>query len=128
MASLLLAAIIGTAFAILATQNTVSVPVHILGYSWTGIPLYIVAVGSLLLGLVVSFLLSLFNWATSSLTIHGKEARAQKAESTVANLKARIAELEAKNADIKSDLHETKEIQAAEHPSPIRRFTQSFSR
>jgi len=105
-----------------------SVPVHIGSLSWSGIPLYAVAIGSLLVGLVLAFLLSLFNWATSSLTMHGKDVRAHKAETTVADLQAKISDLETKNTELKTKLHEPETVRTEDETSPLRRFTQSFSR
>ncbi|CAN5142326.1 hypothetical protein BH09PAT1_BH09PAT1_0160 [soil metagenome] len=128
MFALLLATIIGAGFAFLATQNTVNVPVHVANYSWSAIPLYAVAITSLLIGLFLAFLLSLFNWAASSLTLHGKEVRAHKAESTVADLQNKIRELEAKNAELAAKHHEIKEVKAAENPSTVSRITHSFTK
>jgi uncharacterized integral membrane protein len=127
MASLLLAVILGTGFAILATQNTTNVVIHLGSYSWSHIPLYAIAIGSLFVGLVIAFLLSIFDWATSSLNLHRKEVRAHKAEASIASLETKIQDLEAANAALRAQLHETDEVHAAENPSPLRRFTHSLS-
>lgn len=127
MASLLLAVIIGTGFAIVATQNTTSVVIHLGNYTWSHIPLYAVAIGSLFVGLAIAFLLHIFDWAAASLNLHRKEARAHKAELNVASLEAKIRDLEDQNADLKAKLHETNEVTAAENPSPLSRFKHSFS-
>lgn len=126
MFSLLLAVIIGTGFAILATQNTIPVAIHVGGYTWNHIPLYAVAIGSLVVGLLLAYLLSIFQWATSSLLIHGKEARAHKAEEAVARLEAKIKELEIKNAELSAH-HTHKEDHDDGHTSPLSRLTHSFS-
>jgi len=125
---LIIAAVIGTVFALLATQNTLSVPIHIAGYTWASIPLYVVAIISLLVGLVISWLLSIVNWASSSLTMHSKELRAKKAETGMAQLQAKIQALEIKNAELEAKLHEKDAVHAAEQPNPLHRITHSFTK
>lgn len=125
---LLIAAIIGAGFAILSTQNTIGVPVHLGGYYWTHIPLYLIAIASLLVGLLIAWLLSLINWAASTVHLHGKELRARKAETSADRLEARVHDLELENAKLRSQLHETEAVDQAERPSPLERITHSFSR
>lgn len=127
MASLLLAVIIGTGFAIVATQNTTNVVIHLGNYTWSHIPLYAVAIGSLFIGLAIAFLLHIFDWAASSLNLHRKELRAHKAESTVADLQTRIHELEEQNTDLRARVHDTEVARTADEASPLHRFTHSFS-
>ncbi len=128
MASLLLAVIIGTGFAVVATQNTANVAVHLGNYTWSHIPLYAIAIGSLFVGLVIAFLLSIFDWAASSLSLHRKEVRAQKAETTIAQLQTKIKDLEDRNTELKAKLHNTGDADTGDKPSPLHRFTHSLSR
>jgi len=125
---LIIAAVIGTVFAFLATQNTLPVQIHLGGYTWSGIPLYGVAIVSLLVGLVISWLLSIVNWASSSLVIRSKEVRAKKAETGMAQLQSRIQELENKNTELEAKLHEKDAAYELEDPSPLHRIKHSLSR
>ena len=127
MSSLLVAAVIGTIFAFLATQNTVPVSIHLAGYTWSNIPLFVVAIASLLVGLTISWLVSIVNWAFASLTIRNKEVRANKAENTVSQLEKRIHDLQIKNQELESQIDEEKKVHKAEHPSPLHNITHSFS-
>jgi uncharacterized integral membrane protein len=127
MFSLLIAAIIGTVFAFLATQNTVPVSIHLGSYSWSNIPLFVVAIVSLLVGLIISWLLSIVNWAFSSMTIRSKEVRAQKAETSINQLQKRIVELENRNTELETKLQNKVVRDDVDEPSPLHRLTHSFS-
>jgi uncharacterized integral membrane protein len=120
MSSLLIAAIIGIGFSLLAIQNTLPVQIHLAGYTWSGVPLFIIAFASLLVGLAIAWFLSLFSWASSSLSLHGKEARANKAENTVSQLEKRILELEAQ-------IDKNEKVHKAEHPSKLHSLTHPIS-
>ncbi len=127
MFSLLTAAIIGTIFAFLATQNTVPVSIHLGGYTWTNVPLFVVAIASLLVGLIISWLLSIVNWAFSSMTIRNKEVRAQKAETSISQLQKRILELENRNTELETKLQNKGMGDDLDESSPLHRLTHSFS-
>lgn len=112
MLTLIAAVILGLVFAYIAVQNTTGVPIRIGVYEWINIPLYIIAIGSLLFGLFISWLLSLVDWIASALTISGKDNALHKAERTIENLDRKIHELELENARLRG---EKKEAQVREH-------------
>ncbi len=100
MVLLILLIVFGIIAALFAVQNTTDVVVTVLGYTFTDIPLYLVMLGSLLLGLLVSSLINLSNIISSSLTIHGKDAKIKQSKGTVADLEKRIHQLELENAKL----------------------------
>ncbi len=102
MMLLIFTVILGIGFALFATQNTIKVPVELGNIQYTGIPLYAVALGSLLLGLGVSAILRMIDWATTGLTLRGKDNQIRKSESTVEQLQQKIKELEIENARFKN--------------------------
>lgn len=126
MFSLLIAAVIGTIFAFLATQNTVPVTIRLAGYTWSNVPLFVVAIASLLVGLVLSWLVSIVNWAFASMTIRSKEVRAQKAETSLNHIQKRIAELENRNTELEAKLQQ-RDLRDNDEPSPLHRLSHSFS-
>ncbi len=96
MFTLLIVIILGVGFAFLATQNTVSVPVSF-GYGLTleGIPLYIVALASLLFGVFVSWLISLFDGIGSFFSGYRKNAKIKELEEENTRLRAKNTDLKA---------------------------------
>lgn len=128
---LLLIGIFGLGFAYLATQNTAGVVLYVGNYMWGGVPLYVIALGSLLFGIFISWVFSLFDWAASSLTLHGKESTIKKAAQEVDALQQKIHELELENARLcAKDKDIRHDIDAAEEEKPgnfLHRLRHGFS-
>lgn len=101
MLTLIFTVIVGLIFAYLATQNTQGVNLSLLNYSLTNIPLYIVALGSLLIGLLLSSVVHLVNSLYSFFSIHRKDTQIAQSQREVNNLENRIHELEVENAHLK---------------------------
>jgi uncharacterized integral membrane protein len=102
MLVLLVGVILGLAIGYFATQNTSPVTVHVAQYAFEG-PLYLVIVGSLFVGVFISWILYLARAVSSKLTIYGKDHEVRRARRTAANLETRVQELEAENAQLKTD-------------------------
>lgn len=102
MLVLLIAVLFGLAIGYFATQNTTPVTIRVAQYVLEGVPLYLVAVGSLLVGLFVAWILYFARSVSSTLTIYRKNHAVRKAEQTAAGLEHRIHDLEAENAQLKS--------------------------
>lgn len=101
MLALLVAVIFGLAVGFFATQNTTPVTVQLADYALEEVPLYVVIVGSLLLGLLIAWILYIARTVSSTLTIYGKEQVVKKTRRTVADLEQRVRELEAENARLR---------------------------
>jgi uncharacterized integral membrane protein len=103
MLVLIVGVIVGLAMAYFATQNTTPVTVRIAQYALEEVPLYLVVMGSLFVGLLISWILYLARAVSSRLTIYGKDHEVRSARRTAANLETRVQELEAENAQLKAD-------------------------
>jgi uncharacterized integral membrane protein len=109
MSILIAAVLFAIAFSFLAIQNNIGVPVNLLGFIWPAVPLYVVALVSLLVGLGVAWVFSLIGWISTSFTMQGKNAHIRRTENTVAQLQDRIHQLEIDNARLRDEKHEIKE-------------------
>lgn len=107
METLVIVTVIGLGFAYFATQNTANVIVQLADYSFN-IPLYLVAIVSLLLGLFVALIISLFENISSGITIWGKENKLKQADRKIADLAKRIRQLEIENASLQTKAEEPK--------------------
>lgn len=107
MLNLILAILLGGIFAYFAIQNSVPTFVSLGNYLFS-VPLYIVALGSLLLGVVISGLLSLTSWAGSAITISSKDNQLRKTEQLIAGLKNQINNLLLENSSLKGETSEIK--------------------
>lgn len=103
MFSLILAVLVGLAFAYFATQNTSGVTVNLFGSQWAGMPLYLIAVGALLFGLVVAWIINTLDWISNALTLHGKESKIKQVEHSMNNLQQKVHELELENAKLQGE-------------------------
>lgn len=101
MEVLILTVILGLGFAFFATQNIAPVVVNFANYSFN-LPLYLVVIFSILVGLFLSLVISLFENISASLTIWGKEAKINQAKEKIAKLNKQIDQLERENIELKS--------------------------
>ncbi|MGE5820222.1 MAG: lipopolysaccharide assembly protein LapA domain-containing protein [Deltaproteobacteria bacterium] len=105
MVVLLIGVIFGIAMGYFATQNTTPVTIKIGDYAFMDIPLYLVIVGSLFVGLFVSWILYFARTVSSWVTIYGKNYAVRKARLAAADLEQRVQELEAENTHLRNDHH-----------------------
>lgn len=102
MLALLVAVIFGAAIGYFATQNTMPVTIRLADYAVEEVPLYLVIVGSLLVGLLIAWILYIARSVSSSITIHGKDTEVRRARQTVADLEHRVQQLEVENARLRT--------------------------
>lgn len=114
MLALLLLVVFGLGMAFFATQNVLGTTITIAGNTFTGIPLYVVVIGSLLLGIFVSWLISMINAISSTLTIHGKDTALHVRDEQIAELKEKIHQLELDNATLGGEQHATDQTRTEE--------------
>ncbi len=100
MLAILLAVIFGLGVGYFATENTVPVALRLGDFVIENVPLYLVAVGSLLVGLVIAALFYAARSFTGSTTL-GKERDTSMLERDMANLKYRVNELETANNHVR---------------------------
>lgn len=101
MEVIILAVIVGLGIGYFATQNTTLISLYLGPYITPGIPLYLVVIGTLLLGLLLAWVFSLVNSFSSKITLHGKENKIKEDEKTIAELTKEIHQLELENTRLK---------------------------
>ena len=97
MLNLIIAIIFGLIIAFFATQNTSVISLHFLNYTIPGIPVYAVVIGALLIGLFLSWIVSVINSITTGFTMRGKESKIKDYKKVTAELTKQIHQLELEN-------------------------------
>lgn len=103
MATLIVTVLFGLIIAYFATQNTGVISITFLNYTLTGIPTYIVVAGSLLVGLFLSWIISLVNDIATGFTIRGKESKIKDYKKETAELLKINHQLELENTRLKAE-------------------------
>lgn len=102
MIALITLFLVGIGMAFFATQNLGTTAITIAGYSYADIPVYVVVLGSMLIGIVVSWILYLTNAVSSLVTLRGKNSEIKGALQTVDELKKENDTLRMENAKLQS--------------------------
>ena len=130
MESLILLIIFGLGVAYFATQNTGNVHILLGNYLITGIPLYILVIGSMLLGVFISWLLSLVNAFSVLFTLHRRDASLKNSEKEITlleeknhKLEMEIARLTGKDTD---ELEEIQEESNVKRPSFLHHISENL--
>ena len=137
MLSLIILVIFVFGMAYFATQNTGVVHILFGNYMLAGVPLYAIVIGSLLLGICISWLINITNAISSNITLHGKDTALQGAQQTITALREENHKLELEIAAMKQQITITKKIDVQEnnqaeeesldpHPSLFHRVRHSF--
>jgi len=114
MLVLFVAVLFGLAIGYFATQNTTPVTIRVAQYAFEDVPLYLIAVGSLLIGLFIAWILYFARTVSSTVTIYGKDHQVKRAKQTAAVLEHRVHELETENTRLNTN---TKHPFPSEPPS-----------
>src|SRR5258708_1729365 len=125
MIALLLLVIFGLGMAFFSTQNTGLVHITLGQYTLTGIPLYVIVVGALLLGIFASWLISLVDAFYSSHKIHGKDSELHNAQKTITQLQKENHDLELENVRLKNQSHE-EVVEQHSQPEPQKNLRPSL--
>lgn len=99
---LIFAILFGLGLAFFATQNTNGVTITLANTPLTEIPLYIIVIGSLLLGLLLASFFNVANLISSAFKLRGKDTTIKGADKTIATLKSENHNLKAEVADLKA--------------------------
>jgi putative membrane protein len=103
MFAFIILVIFGIGVAFFATQNTQTISITLANYPLTGIPTYLIVLCSLLLGFLVSWIISFVDVISSALKIHGKESTIKKANKQIAELTKKVHQLELENERLKGE-------------------------
>jgi uncharacterized integral membrane protein len=101
MLSILLSVCIGLGIGYFATQNTAPVTLQFGEFVLDNVPLYMVAVGSLLAGLLIAWIFSFGRTFSTTFTTFGRGRQVSKVDHNVAALERRVHDLEEDNAQLK---------------------------
>lgn len=101
MLILILFLVVGSALVYISRLNLMPVTVDLKLYTFSDIPLFYVIVGSVLVGLVVSYLVYLIRVITTSLKLRGKDKEIKKNKDEVLELTKRVHQLELENEKLK---------------------------
>ena len=96
----MLGLLLGVIFAAAALQNTQYVTLHFQNYV-TSVPLYLVAIASMLVGVIVTATIALVGALSSSLSMFGKDIHIKSTENALQRLENKIHDLEIENARLK---------------------------
>jgi uncharacterized integral membrane protein len=97
MLALLIAVIFGLGIGYFATENTTPVTIRIADYALEEVPLYLVVVGSLLIGLFIAWILYVARSVSTRWTLYNKDQVVRKTRRNVVDLEQRVRELEVEN-------------------------------
>lgn len=97
MLILILLLIIGSALVYISKFNFVPVDLNLGLYVFTDIPLFYVIVGSLLIGLVLSYLVYIVQAISTAFAMRGKNKKIRNAKDEILELTRRVHQLELEN-------------------------------
>lgn len=118
MLTLILTVIIGIAFAFVAIQNTNPVSINFYNTQFSNIPLFLVMLGSLLVGLLVAGIMSALDALGSYVALHRKDSKINAAHSTIEDMQKRVHELEVENAQLKGEHSVVEQADIHTDPAP----------
>ncbi len=101
MLALILFLVIGSILVYISKFNFAPVTVNLGMYVISDIPLFYVIVGSLVIGLILSYLVYLIRAITTSLTLRGKDKEIKKQTDDVLELTKRVHKLELENEKLR---------------------------
>ena len=100
---LILLLILGSGFVYISKYNFMPVTVNLGMYQFSNIPLFYVIIGSVVLGIGISYLLHLASAITTALTLRGKNHEITKSKSKILELTKRVHQLELEKQKQASD-------------------------
>ncbi|HAI22218.1 TPA: hypothetical protein DCP77_03365 [Candidatus Collierbacteria bacterium] len=101
MLVLILLLVVSSVLVYISRFNFVPVSVNLGVVSISDVPLFYVIVGSLTVGLVLSYIVYLFNSISTSLMLRGKDKEIKKNKDEVLELTKRVHQLELENEKLK---------------------------
>lgn len=86
-----------------ATQNTGIISLQFASHAWTGIPIYIIVLTSLLAGLLFAWIFHLLNAISSSFAIRGKNKAIKEGKNENLELTKKVHQLEIENTKLNTN-------------------------
>lgn len=101
MLTLIFLLVIGAALVYISKFNFTPVSLNLGAYVFSDIPLFYVIIGSLIIGLVFSYLIHLVRAISNSFTLRGKNKEIKKDKDEILELTRQIHQLELENEKLK---------------------------
>ncbi len=102
MATLIITVLLGLLFAWFAVGNTQNVNINLANNLLT-VPLFTLVIVSVLVGLLISAVISSIDWISSSFALRSRDSQIKQKEQTVEQLATKVHDLEIENARLKGD-------------------------
>lgn len=102
MLALIFTLLVGSGLVYISTFNFMLVSVNFGFYTISDVPLFYVMVGSMIAGLVLSYIIYLINEITNTLRIRAKDKEIKKNKEEALELAKRVHQLELENEKIKN--------------------------
>lgn len=96
----------GLAIAYFAIQNTIGVTMVLANNVITNVPLYAIIIGSVLAGVILSWIISGLNAWSIYRKLRGKEKVIEQDQKQIHSLEEKVSHLETDNEQLKADLQE----------------------
>ena len=103
MLSLIAVILFGLVITYFAMQNPLGVTLRLMNYQFTGIPVYLIVVISVISGIVMSWVIHLLNSFSFFLKLRGKEDVIRKEKRTIDALRKDVQNLKVENAHLKGE-------------------------
>lgn len=101
MLVLILLLVVGSILAYVSKYNLMPVSVHLGTYVFSNIPLFYVMIGSLVTGLVLSYVMYVVHDISTSFVLRGKKKEIKRGKDEVLELTKRVHQLELENEKLK---------------------------
>jgi len=95
--------VFGAAITFVSLQNTTEVSLTLLQYSLDNVPLYYVIIGSMLIGILLSYLISLVSSISNAFIIRSKNSSIKSKKVEMLEMTKKIHQLQLENAVLKKD-------------------------
>ncbi len=103
MLILILLLVVGGAMVYLAQNNLTVVTLHLGTYAFSGIPLFYIIIGSILIGLGLAYFIYLVNSILAAFVMHGKDNKIKQEASEIVDLTKQVHQLELANERLKNN-------------------------
>jgi uncharacterized integral membrane protein len=104
MLSLIVILMFGLAIAYFAIQNTLGVTMVLANNVVSNVPLYLIVIGSVLAGVILSWIISGLNAFSVYRKLRGKEKIIEQDQREISSLQEKVHNLEAENTQLRSEM------------------------
>lgn len=103
MLTIILLLIFASGMAYFSFQNSAHVTLTFFNYTVPEVSLFLVILGSMLVGALLVYVIHLVNSISTAITIHGKDKKIEKSQEDVTQLTKKTHQLELENESLKKD-------------------------